>query len=65
KLTLRSAPAQKTFGTELDTTTTLADESLPIVSIAFCSPLSISFPIAFFASGLSNFSSIIPGQHRR
>lgn len=58
--TFRSAPAQKTRGTELQIIITLTEESLYTASKTFCNPLNISFPIAFFASGLSKLTSTIP-----
>ena len=60
RITFKSAPAQKTFGTELQIKTTWADSSLSIVSKALRNPLNISFPIEFFAAGLSKLTSTIP-----
>jgi len=59
-ITFKSAPAQKTFGTELQIKTTWAETSLSIVSKALRNPLNISLPIEFFAAGLSKLTSTIP-----
>lgn len=58
--TFKSAPAQNTLGTKLRITITLAEESLLMASRVFCNPLKTSFPMAFFASGLSKPTSKIP-----
>ena len=58
--TFKSAPAQKTFGTELQIIMTLEEKSVFIVSRLCSKPVSISFPMAFFDPGLSKVSSTIP-----
>ena len=60
--TFRSAPAQKTLGTELQIIKIFAEESLLIASKLCCNSLSMSFPMAFLVAGLSKLTSTIPAN---